>query len=50
MTAVAQITALLNLTIPELKKKAKEYGVELDGLTRKDEILLAIIEAVLKKA
>ena len=34
----------------ELKKKAEEYGIELDGLTRKDEILRAIMEAVLKKA
>jgi hypothetical protein len=33
-----------------VKKKAEEYGVELDGLTRKDEILRAIMEAVLKKA
>ncbi len=41
---------LLKLTVPELKKKAEEYGVELDGLTRKDEILRAIMEAVLKKA
>lgn len=41
---------LLKLTVPELKKKAEEYGVELDGLTRKDDILRAIIEAVLKKA
>lgn len=41
---------LLKLTVPELKKKAEEYGIELDGLTRKDEILRAIMEAVLKKA
>ena len=41
---------LLKLTVPELKKKAEEYGVELDGLTCKDEILRAIMEAVLKKA
>lgn len=41
---------LLKLTVPELKKKAEEYGIELDGLTHKDEILRAIMEAVLKKA
>lgn len=51
ITAAADLTTeLLKLTIPELKNKAEEYGVELDGLTRKDEILRAIIEAVLKKA
>ena len=33
-----------------IEKKAEEYGIELDGLTRKDEILRAIMEAVLKKA
>ena len=33
---------LLKLTVPELKKKAEEYGIELDGRTRKDEILRAI--------
>lgn len=41
---------LLKLTVPELKKKASEYGIELDGLARKDEILRAIMEAILKKA
>lgn len=41
---------LLKLTVPELKKKAEEYGVKLDGLTHKDEILRAIMEAVLKTA
>ena len=51
IAAAADLTTeLLKLTIPELKKKAEEYGVELDGLTRKDEILRAIIEAVLNKA
>ena len=35
---------LLKLTVPELKKKAEEYGIELDGLTRKDEILRAIMD------
>ena len=44
------VAELLKLTVPELKKKAEEYGIELDGLTRKDEILRAIMEAVLKKA
>lgn len=34
---------LLKLTVPELKKKAEEYGIKLDGLTRKDEILRAIM-------
>ena len=49
--AAADLTIeLLKLTVPELKKKAEEYGIELDGLTRKDEILRAIMEAVLKKA
>ena len=33
-----------------IEKKAEEYGIELDSLTRKDEILRAIMEAVLKKA
>lgn len=50
VAAVDLVIELLKLTVPELKKKAEEYGVELDGLSTKDEILRAIVEAVLKKA
>lgn len=50
IAAVDLVIELLKLTVPELKKKAEEYGVELDGLSTKDEILRAIVEAVLKKA
>ena len=48
--AASQITELLNLTVPELKKRAAEYGIEIDGLTRKNEIVRAMVEAVLTKA
>lgn len=50
VAAVDLAIELLKLTVPELKKKAEEYGVELDGLTRKDDILEAIVKAALKKA
>ena len=36
--------------LAEFRRRSEEYGIELDGLTRKDEILRAIMEAVLKKA
>lgn len=49
-TAADLISELVRLTVPELKKKAEEYGISLDGVTKKDDILRAIIEAVLKKA
>lgn len=50
VAAVDLAIELLKLTVPELKKKAEEYGVKLDGLTKKDDILEAIVKAVLKKA
>lgn len=52
-TAVAAadlVAELMKLTVAELKEKAGDYGVELTGLTRKDDIMRAIVEAVLKKA
>lgn len=49
--AVAELIAeLLRLTVPELKQKAEEYGIDLEGISRKDDILKAIVEALLKKA
>lgn len=48
--AAELIGELVRLTIPELKKKAEENGIALDGVTKKDDILRVIIEAVLKKA
>lgn len=50
VAAADLVAELMKLTVAELKEKAGEYGVELTGLTRKDDIMRAIIEAVLKKA
>lgn len=44
------ITALLKLTVPELKQKAEDYGVDLSGITKKDDIVKAIVLAILEKA
>lgn len=44
------VTELMRLTVAELREKADNYGVELEGLARKDEIIRAIIESVLNKA
>lgn len=50
VAAADLVAELMKLTVAELKEKAGDYGVELTGLTRKDDIMRAIIEAVLKKA
>lgn len=50
VAAADLVAELMKLTVAELKEKAGEYGVELTGLTRKDDIMRAIVEAVLKKA
>jgi arginyl-tRNA synthetase len=44
------ISELLNLTTSRLKEKAKDYGIALDGLTTKNEIVRAIIMGILNKA
>lgn len=44
------ISELLKLTVAELKDKANEYGVELNGATRRDDIVKAILVELLKKA
>lgn len=48
--AAELITELLNLTLAALKEKAVEYGVELDGMDTKKEIINAIVVAILTKA
>lgn len=50
VAAADLITELLKLTVPELKKKAEELGIEIDGKARKDEILRQIVQAVMKAA
>lgn len=50
VAAADLVAELMKLTISELKEKAGDYGIDLKGLTRKDEIMRAIIEAALKKA
>ena len=44
------ISELLKLTVADLKAKANEYGVELNGATRRDDIVKAILVELLKKA
>lgn len=50
VAAADLVAELMKLTVAELKEKAGEYGIELTGLTRKDDIMRAIVEAALKKA
>lgn len=50
VAAADLVGELMKLTVAELKEKAGDYGVELTGLTRKDDIMRAIVEAALKKA
>ena len=44
------ISELLKLTVADLKAKANEYGVELNGATRRDDIVKAILVELLKTA
>lgn len=44
------ISELLKLTVADLKTKANECGVELNGATRRDDIVKAIMVELLKKA
>ena len=44
------ISELLKLTVADLKVKANECGVELNGATRRDDIVKAILVELLKKA
>lgn len=44
------VAELLKLTVAELKAKAEENGIELNGATRKDDIFTAVLVALLDKA
>ena len=44
------VSELLKLTVAELKEKAEADGVELNGATRKDDIMKAFLAELLKKA
>ena len=44
------VAELLNLTLDSLKEKASAYGVDIDGLSTKKEIIKAIIVSILNKA
>lgn len=44
------ITELLNLTVAALKEKASTYGVDIEGLSTKKEIIEAIVKALLTTA
>lgn len=51
VTAAADLVSeLLKLTIADLKTKAKEHSVELNGATRRDDIVKAILVELLKEA